>query len=108
MWYVMFFVLFGLAVLFMLMAIKYESNPFWNIVSSLISAVLWLILSLSQMELVFPYQFYNEAGNYTVTGYYTFTDPVSPYLVYFFVLMFWVMFIYLLAMIWDKWYNYRG
>lgn len=104
----MFIMFFILAIVMLLIAIANEGHDYWNISASFISATLWLILALSQMELEIPWQMMNTSSNAIETGYHTFSSPISPYLVYFFVLMFWICFIYFLAMIWDKWYNYKN
>jgi len=103
----MFILFFLLAVLMLVIALYLEDNPFWNITGTLISAVLWLILGLSQMQIEIPYTAI-RTNDTIVTGYHTFTSPISPFITYFFILMFWICFIYLLAMVWDKWYNYKN
>ena len=103
----MFILFFVLAVLMLFVAIYLEDSPFWNIIGTLVSAVLWLILSLSQMQLEIPYTAV-LSDDTIVTGYHNFSSPISPFLTYFFLLMFWICFIYLLAMVWDKWYNYKN
>ena len=103
----MFILLFIFAFLMLILAISEEDNPFWNIIGSLVSAILWIILGISQMEIEIPYTAINSA-DVIVTGVHTYTSPISPYLTYFFIAMFWISFIYLFAMIWDKWYNYKN
>ena len=103
----MFILLFIQAWLLLGMAIKYEENPFLNIIGSLGSSVTWLILSLSQMQIELPYIELLSTDNIT-TGVYTYTSDISPYLTYYFVFMFIMTFIYWFAMIWDKWYNYKN
>jgi len=107
MWYINYFVFVTLAVLFLLLAIYKENNPFLNIVGSLLSCVTWLILTLSQLEIEIPYTAI-RSNDTIVTGIHSYTSPISPFLVYFFLLMFIVTFLYFLAMIWDKWYNYKN
>jgi len=103
----MFILFFILAGGMLLLAIYLEDSPFWNIVGTLISAVLWLILGLSQMQLEIPYT--TVLSNDTILeGTHIYSSPISPFLTYFFVLMFWICVIYLIAMVWDKWYNYKN
>ena len=107
MWSVLFIMLFCMAVLFWIIALKYESNPFWNITSIMLSCIIWLILSLSNMVIEFPYVAI-QSDDTIVTGVYTYTSSISPFLVYLFLGFFILSFIYLLVMIWDKWYNYKN
>ena len=108
MWYILFIAFFILAILLFLLAIKLENNEFCNIVFPIISCGLWLILAIDGMKLEFPYQFYNSTSEAVELGYNFYTSPVSWYVSYLFILMFWITLIYLLAMIWDKWYNYKN
>lgn len=103
----MFIIFFILAVLLMILAIENEDHPYWNIVSSSLSAIFWLILSLSQMEIEIPYQLYNATSGNLETGYHLFTSPMSVYLVYIFIGMFWVMIIYTIVCIFNAWVDYK-
>jgi len=107
MWVVQYLIFVVLAVLFLLLAIYNEDHPFWNIVGAIISSVLWLILTLSQLVIDFPY-IALRSNDTIVTGFYSYTDPLAPFLSYIFLMMFWLTFIYLMAMVWDKWYNYKN
>ena len=101
----MFILFFFLALIMILLSISLENkNSFWNIVGAIVSSVLWLILSLTQMEIEIPYTAI-RSNDTIVTGVHTYTSPISPYLTYFFVLLFWLCFIYLIAMVYDKYIN---
>lgn len=102
MYFIMFFMLFIFALIMLIFSVVYERNPFWNLMGAVLSSFTWLILSLSQMQLEFPYQFYNETANLTVTGSHIYTDPLSPYLTYFFFGLFVITQLYVWAMVWDK------
>ena len=106
MWSTLYIMLCVFAFAMMLVAIAKENNPFWNIIGSLLSALTFLILGLSGMEIEIPYTAI-QSDNTIVTGVHTFSSEVSIYLVYFFYLLFVLVFLYFLAMIWDKWYNYK-
>ena len=108
MWYILFLAFFILAILFLFLAIKMENTEYWNIMFTLLSMSLWLILSLSVMKIEFPYQFYNATTDAVELGYNYYTSPISYYESYIFGLMFIITLIYFLAMIWDKWYNYKN
>jgi len=107
MWVSMFIVLLIFAIVLMIFSVWNEDNPFWNIVSMAISFPLWWILGYSQLELEFPYTAITS-DDVIVTGIHTYTSPISPFLLY----LFWgigvICFIYLMAMVWDKWYNYKN
>ena len=107
MWQTLYIILIGFAILMLLLSIIKENNPFWNITGALLSSVTFLILSLSGMQIEIPYTAI-QSDNTIVTGTHTYTSPISPYLTYFFLLLFILIFIYFLAMIWDKWYNYKN
>lgn len=108
MWWVIYIVLIALGFFFIILAIRKEDNPFWNMIGALISCVIWMILMFSGMQLEFPYQFYNYTTEAVELGYNIYSSPISPYLTYVFMLFFIITFIYFLAMVWDKWYNYKN
>jgi len=107
MWVSMFILLLVLAVILMLFSVFNEDHPFWNIVSMFVCFPLWWVLGLGQMEIEIPYVAI-DSSDVIVTGYYTYTSPISPFLTYFFFGLGVLCFIYMLAMIWDKWYNYKN
>ena len=100
MWFVMFILLFLLALILLMFSVAYERNPFWNLVGAGISSFIWLILSLSQMQIEIPYTAITSSDT-IVTGVHTYTDPLSPYLTYFFFGLFAVLQIYIWALVWD-------
>jgi len=96
-----------MAILFLIFALEYEGNPFWNLISSTLSMVLWLILALGGMELERPYTMYNATSGNIESGYIIYTSPISPYLAYLFLGMAVIMFLYLMVMTWDKYINFK-
>lgn len=102
MWNVMFVMLFIFAIVMLIFSVVYERNGYWNLLGAFISSITWLVLSLSQMQIEIPYQFYNETTNTTITGSHVFSSPISPYLTYFFFGLFVVTQLYVWAMVWDK------
>jgi len=93
MWYVNYLLFVGLGVLFILIALWKEFNDFWNILASFISSVFFLVVSLAQMEIAFPY--HEMLSNDTVIiGVHTYTSPISPYLTYLWFGLFVVLQIY--------------
>jgi len=107
MWIVQYLVFICLGVFFLLLSIRLEDHPFWNLIGSIVSTVIWLILSISQIVIDIPY-IALLSNDTIITGYYSYTDPIAPFLAYFFLALFWLNFIYLFAMVWDKWYNYKN
>jgi len=103
----MFFVLLILAVLFIIFAIEYEGNAFWNLISIVLSTVLWFILALGVIQLERPYTMYNASSGMIESGYSVYTSPISPFLSYVFMGMAVIMMIYLFAMTYDKYINYK-
>ena len=100
--YMNYLIFIGLGILFLLIALWKEKNVFWNVAGSFISSVFWLVISLGQMELDFPYQL---LGQDVICGYCTYTDPLSPYFVYLFFGLFVVLQIYVWVMVFDLWYT---
>jgi len=103
----LFILLLIFAILFIIFAIEYEGNPFWNLVSIVLSSVLWFILALSVMQIERPYEMYNATSGNIETGYHVFTSPVSPFITYIFVGMGIITMIYLVAMVYDRYMEYR-
>lgn len=84
------------------MSVELEKHPYWNLVAGFMSSVIWLILSLSQMEIEIPYQMFNVTSGNIETGMHTFSSPISPYLVYFFFGVFVVLQIYTWAKVFSE------
>ena len=101
MWNIMFIILFIFAVVMLIFSVVYEKNYYWNLVGAALSSFTFLILALSQMELQFPYQFIVSNNTTVVTGVHTYTDPISPYLTYYFFGLFAITQIYLWSIVWD-------
>ena len=95
------------AILLIIFAIEYERNSFWNLVSIVLAIPLWFILGLANMEIERPYELYNISSGNIETGIHTVTSPISPYLTYFFMGVGLLLFIYLFAMVYDKYINYK-
>jgi len=95
------------AILLIIFAIEYEGNSFWNLVSIVLAIPLWFILGLANMEIERPYELYNISSGNIETGIHTVTSPISPYLTYFFMGVGLLLFIYLFAMVYDKYINYK-
>jgi len=108
MWHIMFIILLIFAIILMLFSVQSENHPFWNIVAGIISIPLWFILGLTNMEIEIPYQIYNSSSSSIEVGVHNFTSPISPFLTYFFMGIGLVMFIYIIAMVYDKWGNFKG
>ena len=107
MWAVMFVILFVFAVVMLLFGVIYESrNDYWNLIGVAISSFTFLILSLSQLEIQFPYTAI-QTNNTIISGVTTYTDPISPYLVYYFFGLFVLTQLYIWSSIWDI-YNKKG
>ena len=94
MWHVMFILLFLLGIILLLFSVELEKHPFWNLAAGFMSSIIWLILSLSQMEIEIPYTMYNASSNAIETGSQVFSSDISPYLVYFFFGLFVVLQVY--------------
>jgi len=103
MWYVQYLIFIGLGVFFLVLSLWKENNPFWNLACSFISSMIWLIISLAQMQIEFPYSFDIGQGE-IICGSCTYTDPLSPYFTYFFFGLFVILQIYVWMMVLDKWY----
>lgn len=96
MWSVMFITLLITAVIFTLLSYylhigiggillkKYGAFIMIFLITIFISILLWWTLAASVVELEFPYQFYNETGNYTITGTHIYGDSTAPALMYLF------------------------
>jgi len=101
MWHVMFIMLFILGLILLLFSVEYEKNMFWNLCAGFMSSIIWLMISLSQLEIEIPYTMYNVSSSSIESGSHVFTSPISPYLVYLFLSMFIVMQIYTWVKVWD-------
>jgi len=108
MWHIMFIMLLLFAILLMIFSIQLENHPFWNVIMAITSVPLWFILGLANMEIEIPYEIYNASSSQIETGSHVFTSPISPFLTYFFVGIGLIMMIYLIAMVFDKWYNWKA
>ena len=97
--------LFGFTIFLITISLKYENNPFWNIVPIVFATPLFFILGLTQMQLEIPYQLYN--GTAIETGVHIYTSPISPWLNYIFMGLGILLFIYLFAMIYDKYIDIK-
>lgn len=104
----LFILLLVFAILLIIFALEYEDNPFWNIISITMSAALWFILALSNLRIESTYQMYNATSGNIETGISEFTSPISPFISYIFMGMGVIMTVYLIAMVFDKWYNYKN
>lgn len=104
MWYVTYLIFIGLAVLFLLISLWKENNLFWNVTGSFISSIFWLIISLGQLEIEFPYTKLNSADT-IISGSWVFTDSLSPYFTYLFFGIFVVLQVYVWVMVFDFWYT---
>jgi len=107
MWVSMWILLLVFAIILLLFSVLNEDHPFWNIISMMISFPLWWILGYGQLEIEFPYVAITTSDT-IVSGYEIVTSPISPFLLYFFFGVGVICFIYMWAMIWDKWYNYKN
>jgi len=97
----MFILLFFLGIILLIFSVELESHPFWNLVSGFMSSAVWLILSLSQLQIEIPYQMFNVTSGNIEVGMQTFSSNVSPYLVYFFFGLFVVLQIYTWVKVFD-------
>lgn len=102
-----FVILLILAVLFILMSIEYEGNPFWNLICIMMATTLFFILALSVMEITEPYQIYNATSGNIETGYHEIVLVENVFLSYIFTGLGVICMIYLVAMVYDKWINYK-
>lgn len=109
MWYLMFLALFALGFIFLFLSIRMEKagNSYWNLIFAMLSAVIWLVLALSNLQLEFPYQYYNASSDAVELGYNVYTSPIAPYSTYIFILFFWITFFYFIAMVYDKWASHK-
>lgn len=98
MWYANYIIFISLGVTFLLIALWKEKNDFWNILSGFISSILFLIVSIAQLEIDFPYTAL-LSNDTIITGTHTYTSPISPYLVFLFFGIFVILQIYSWVMI---------
>jgi len=59
------------------------------------------------MEIEIPYQMYNATSGNIESGYHVFTSPISPFITYLLAGFGVIMTIYLVAMVFDKYINYK-
>lgn len=97
--------LFLFAIGLVVLSIKYENNPFWNIVPLMISITLFFVLSISIYELTIPYQLYNGTG--IETGLHEIHLVENIFIGYLLSGMAVLLMIYFIAMIYDKWINFK-
>lgn len=65
-----FVLLLVLAIILLLVGIRYEGeHDYWNILSILFSAVIFIALAFAVMDIEIPYQFYNATSGNAETGY---------------------------------------
>jgi len=102
MWVSMFILLLVFAIFLMIFSVINEDHPFWNIISMMLCFPLWWYLGFGQLEIEIPYIAITSA-DVIVSGYEIYTSPISPYLLYLFFGIGVICFIYMWAMIWDKW-----
>ena len=81
------------AILLMFITIVADLDKFWQTTLLLVDIVLWFLLAASIMEIEIPYQAI-QADDTIVTGSHIFSSKISPYLVYFFEMMGFIMIIY--------------
>ena len=94
MWIIMFIMLFLFAIILMVFTVENENHPFWSLVSGFLASIIFLILSLSQMQIEIPYEMFNVTSGYIETGVHVYTSPISPYLTYFFFGLFVILQVY--------------
>jgi len=100
----LFIMLLVIAVLLIIMSIEYEGNPFWNLITCILSTVLWFILALGVLRLDTPYQIFNSTSGNLETGMHSYTVPGDIYIAYIFIALGVLTMIYFIAMAFDK-YN---
>ena len=98
----LFIMLLIMAILLIIMAIEYEGNPFWNIMSCVLSSFIWFILALGVLRLDTPYQLFNSSSGMVETGMHSYTVPGDIYIAYIFIAFGVLMMIYFVAMVFDK------
>ena len=94
MWDIMFIMLFLFAIILVLFTVANEDHPFWGLVSSFLSSIIFLILSLTQLKIEIPYEIFNATSGYIETGIHFYTSPISPFITYLFFGIFVVLQIY--------------
>jgi hypothetical protein len=96
-----------LAVLFIVISLLIEEEEaFWKILFVVISASLWFILALSNLNIETPYTFYNSTSGNTEMNYSAYIDESSIYYSYFFGMMGCLCIIYLVVLIFGAYYKY--
>ena len=95
----LFILLLVFAVIILLIVVTNDFGVFWNTVFIMIDIMVWYLLSASVMVIEIPYEIYNVSSSQIETGYHTFTSPISPYLVYFFMMFAVIMMIYFVGYI---------
>lgn len=104
MWYINYLVFLGLAVLFLLISLWKENNDFWNILSGFVSSILFLIISVAQLEIEIPYTAI-QTNNTIITGTHTYTSSISVYLIYIFLGLFILLQIYSWVMVFSYYFK---
>jgi len=103
----MFVILFVFGILLILISIGNDDNPFWNLTPLVMAIPLFFILGLSNMEIEIPYQMFNSSSGMIETGIDVATSKISPWLSYLFMGIGIVLMIYLIAMVFDKFYGWQ-
>ena len=99
MWEMMLILLFMMVLIVTLLLILDDYGLYWNTILCWTAIIIWVILSISQLEIFIPYQMYNPTTNITITGYHKFYDPSAYPLTYLFSFFAVVVFIYWLGAI---------
>ena len=104
----MFVILLVIAILLLMFAVGFDDNPFWNLTSIVLGIPIWFILGLGQLELEESYVAYNASSGAIESGTEIIFSDISPYLSYIFMIIGILLMIYLIAMVFDHWYNYKN
>lgn len=99
------FVFFAILFLFLAIILK-KIEPFWNIISIVITTFLWFVIALFHSGgFETGYSCFNSTTGITTFEYSVYASEIYIYLSYFYMLMGILCFIYLIVTIFDYYYT---
>lgn len=102
----MFVIFFIVAIFFILLSIFVpEEEPYWKITFIVLSAVIFFVLSLSNLTIETPYQRFNSTTGNIEVGYDVYVSESNTYMSYFYMLMGSLSMIYLVILIFQTYYE---
>ena len=82
-----------------------EDNEYWTIVGATICCVLFMVLALGCVQLERPYEIFNSTSGAIETGIHSYTNEVTIYTSYVFLIFFGATLFYFIVKVFDIAYS---